>query len=164
MLKKAVEREIIERLPCAVKVVRVSKRLPTFYDFGDFEGLTTAAGIWMTAAVGVATGLGRIGVAALGAVLTLLILAFVGFLDSRIAKRRAAANSGDTAPMRTSLRCRARALLHRGTRGGVCPCLGMAIASQVARVTTTLELIHSTEKTQGGTRERTCDARPTDNA
>jgi putative Mg2+ transporter-C (MgtC) family protein len=58
------------------------------------EGLTTAAGIWMTAAVGVATGLGRIGVAALGAVLTLLILAFVGFLDSRIAKRRTAANNG----------------------------------------------------------------------
>ncbi|WP_028604412.1 MgtC/SapB family protein [Ottowia thiooxydans] len=39
------------------------------------EGLTTAAGIWMTAAIGVACGLGRESTAVLATVLTLLILA-----------------------------------------------------------------------------------------
>ena len=41
----------------------------------DIQGLTTAAGIWMMAAVGVAVGLGSRGVAVLSTVLTLLILA-----------------------------------------------------------------------------------------
>jgi putative Mg2+ transporter-C (MgtC) family protein len=58
-------------------------------DEHQVEGLTTAAGIWMTAAAGVSAGLGRIGLAALGAVLTLAILALAGFIDSRIAKARA---------------------------------------------------------------------------
>jgi putative Mg2+ transporter-C (MgtC) family protein len=40
----------------------------------DIEGLTTAAGIWMTAGVGVAVGLGRIGMAAVSIVLTWIIL------------------------------------------------------------------------------------------
>jgi putative Mg2+ transporter-C (MgtC) family protein len=54
------------------------------------QGLTTAAGIWMTAAVGVAVGLGSLGVALLSTLLTLLILAAVGALEDRIGKRRAA--------------------------------------------------------------------------
>jgi putative Mg2+ transporter-C (MgtC) family protein len=41
----------------------------------DIRGLTTAAGLWLTAAVGVACGLGAIGVAIIGAVLALIILA-----------------------------------------------------------------------------------------
>lgn len=57
-------------------------------DEHQVEGLTTAAGIWMTAAAGIGAGLGRIGLAALGAVLTLAILALAGFLDARIAKSR----------------------------------------------------------------------------
>ncbi len=40
----------------------------------DIRGLTTAAGLWLTAAVGVACGLGAIGVAIIGAVLALIIL------------------------------------------------------------------------------------------
>lgn len=40
----------------------------------DVEGLTTAAGIWLTAAVGIAAGLGREASAILGAVLAFLIL------------------------------------------------------------------------------------------
>jgi putative Mg2+ transporter-C (MgtC) family protein len=34
----------------------------------EVEGLTTAAGLWMTCAVGIAAGLGRLGAAALGVV------------------------------------------------------------------------------------------------
>lgn len=40
----------------------------------DIQGLTTAAGVWMTAAVGVAVGLGSLGVALLSTVFTLIIL------------------------------------------------------------------------------------------
>jgi putative Mg2+ transporter-C (MgtC) family protein len=40
----------------------------------EIEGLTTAAGIWMTAAVGVAVGLGRVPLAIMGVILTLIIL------------------------------------------------------------------------------------------
>jgi putative Mg2+ transporter-C (MgtC) family protein len=52
----------------------------------NIQGLTTAAGIWMTAAIGVAVGLGSLGIALLGAVLTLIILAVFGALESRFTK------------------------------------------------------------------------------
>ena len=42
----------------------------------DIQGLTTAAGVWMTAAVGVAVGLGSLGVALLSTIFTLAILSF----------------------------------------------------------------------------------------
>jgi putative Mg2+ transporter-C (MgtC) family protein len=61
-------------------------------DEHQVEGLTTAAGIWLTAAAGVAAGLGRIGLAALGALSTLAILALAGFLDQRIARARGRSN------------------------------------------------------------------------
>jgi putative Mg2+ transporter-C (MgtC) family protein len=48
----------------------------------EISGLTTAAGIWLTAAVGVAVGLGHWGMAALGAVVTWLILAIVAQFES----------------------------------------------------------------------------------
>jgi putative Mg2+ transporter-C (MgtC) family protein len=54
----------------------------------DIQGLTTAAGIWMTAAIGVAVGLGSLGLALLGAVLTLIILAVIRPLESRISRGR----------------------------------------------------------------------------
>ncbi len=41
----------------------------------EIQGLTTAAGIWMTAAVGVASGMGRLGLAAMAAVMAWIILA-----------------------------------------------------------------------------------------
>jgi putative Mg2+ transporter-C (MgtC) family protein len=44
---------------------------------GHIQGLTTAAGIWLTAAVGVAVGLGREASAVLGTVLALIILALL---------------------------------------------------------------------------------------
>lgn len=56
----------------------------------EVEGLTTAAGIWLTAAVGVAAGLGRWGSATLGVVLTLIILSIVGRITHRMEKRHEA--------------------------------------------------------------------------
>ncbi len=49
----------------------------------DFEihGLTTAAGLWMTAAVGVTAGLGRVGFAAVGVVLTLIVLSVLHYFE-----------------------------------------------------------------------------------
>jgi putative Mg2+ transporter-C (MgtC) family protein len=47
---------------------------------GVIKGLTTAAGIWMTAALGVAAGTGRLASAALGTVLALIILAALPLL------------------------------------------------------------------------------------
>lgn len=55
----------------------------------EVEGLTTAAGIWMTSAVGVAAGLGRWGSAGVGIVLTLIILSILGNITHRMDKRRA---------------------------------------------------------------------------
>lgn len=62
----------------------------------DIQGLTTAAGVWMTAAVGVAVGLGSLGVALLSTVFALIILSFakryeprVGGADSPAGRREA---------------------------------------------------------------------------
>jgi putative Mg2+ transporter-C (MgtC) family protein len=52
----------------------------------DIQGLTTAAGIWMTAAVGVGVGLGMLGVAILSTLLTLITLALLGSWEYRLEK------------------------------------------------------------------------------
>jgi putative Mg2+ transporter-C (MgtC) family protein len=52
----------------------------------DIQGLTTAAGIWMTAAIGVAVGLGSLGVALLSTVFALVILAVILQLEVRAEK------------------------------------------------------------------------------
>lgn len=54
----------------------------------DIQGLTTAAGIWMTAAIGVAVGLGSLGVAALSTLFTLIILTLAGLYEFRAEERR----------------------------------------------------------------------------
>jgi putative Mg2+ transporter-C (MgtC) family protein len=59
-------------------------------DEREIEGLTTAAGIWMTAAVGVAAGLGRWGSALLGVGMTWIILAILGRIEFLIEKTKAA--------------------------------------------------------------------------
>ena len=53
------------------------------------QGLTTAAGVWMTAAVGVAVGLGSLGVAILGTVFAVLILSLAKRFEPRIGNARA---------------------------------------------------------------------------
>jgi putative Mg2+ transporter-C (MgtC) family protein len=50
----------------------------------EIHGLTTAAGIWMTAAIGVAIGLGHLGTAALGVLFAWVVLALVIKLEPRI--------------------------------------------------------------------------------
>jgi putative Mg2+ transporter-C (MgtC) family protein len=47
----------------------------------EIHGLTTAAGLWMTAAVGVTAGLGRVGFAAVGVVLTLIVLSVLHYFE-----------------------------------------------------------------------------------
>lgn len=49
----------------------------------DIQGLTTAAGVWMTAAIGVAVGVGSLGVALLSTLATLGVLAFARPLERR---------------------------------------------------------------------------------
>jgi putative Mg2+ transporter-C (MgtC) family protein len=48
----------------------------------EIQGLTTAAGLWMTAAIGIACGAGAIGVAVMAAVLTVLVLALSGVIEN----------------------------------------------------------------------------------
>jgi putative Mg2+ transporter-C (MgtC) family protein len=56
----------------------------------QIRGLTSAAAIWMTAAIGVAVGLGRIWIAVLSMVLTWFILAVVDKIERRISPPPAA--------------------------------------------------------------------------
>jgi len=50
---------------------------------GEIQGLPTAAGVWMTAAIGVAAGLGILGIALIGTVVTVLVLFLEYFIHSR---------------------------------------------------------------------------------
>ena len=54
----------------------------------DIRGLTTAAAVWMTAAIGVSVGLGSLGVAGLSTLLALIILAVVGAIEGRAEKEK----------------------------------------------------------------------------
>lgn len=56
----------------------------------NIQGLTTAAGVWMTAAIGVTIGLGEIGLASLGTILTVIVLAILGQIDYKAEKNQAA--------------------------------------------------------------------------
>ena len=52
----------------------------------DIKGLTTSAGVWMTAAIGVTIGLGSLGLALLGTLLALVVLTLAGRLEFLIYK------------------------------------------------------------------------------
>ena len=54
----------------------------------EIKGLTTAAGIWMTAAIGITAGLGAVGVALISTVLALIILALAQPFEDFFRKRR----------------------------------------------------------------------------
>lgn len=62
----------------------------------EIEGLTTAAGIWMTAAIGVAAGLGRTGMAIVSVALTWLILAAEFKISSQSKAAQVTQNSEDS--------------------------------------------------------------------
>lgn len=49
----------------------------------EIQGLTTAAGIWVTAAIGVAVGLGSLGLAMLATVLAWIVLVSLGYIEKR---------------------------------------------------------------------------------
>ena len=51
------------------------------------RGLTTAASVWIAAAIGVSVGLGTVGIAALLTLLAWIILALVGAVEARVEKR-----------------------------------------------------------------------------
>jgi putative Mg2+ transporter-C (MgtC) family protein len=53
----------------------------------EIRGLTTAAGLWMTAAIGVAVGLGSLGVALIGTAATFIVLSLIGAVEARLEKR-----------------------------------------------------------------------------
>ena len=57
-------------------------------DQREIEGLTTAAGIWMTAAVGVAAGMGRIGIAFLSMIFAWIVLAVIGRIEIAIERKK----------------------------------------------------------------------------
>jgi putative Mg2+ transporter-C (MgtC) family protein len=58
------------------------------------KGLTTAAGIWLTAAVGAAAGLGRLGLAILSIALAWITLALLGEIEFRIESWRKTRGKG----------------------------------------------------------------------
>jgi putative Mg2+ transporter-C (MgtC) family protein len=49
----------------------------------EIQGLTTAAGLWMTAAIGIAVGLGALGIALIATALMVIVLALEGVIQSR---------------------------------------------------------------------------------
>jgi putative Mg2+ transporter-C (MgtC) family protein len=49
----------------------------------DIKGLTTAAGIWMTAAIGVAVGLGTLGLALISTVVAVIVLALLRRIENK---------------------------------------------------------------------------------
>jgi putative Mg2+ transporter-C (MgtC) family protein len=54
----------------------------------EIKGLTTAAGLWMTAAIGVAVGLGVIGLALIGTLFTVIVLSLIGAIEHRFELRK----------------------------------------------------------------------------
>ena len=54
----------------------------------DIQGLTTAAGLWMTAAIGIACGLGTLGLALIGTGLTLIVLWVLRVIEARTEARK----------------------------------------------------------------------------
>lgn len=54
----------------------------------DIQGLTTAAGLWMAAAIGIACGVGTLGIALISAVLTVIVLALAGVIETREDKKK----------------------------------------------------------------------------
>ena len=54
----------------------------------DVKGLTTSAGIWISAAIGVAIGMGLLGLAAMVTLLTLIILTVTVAVDNWLNKGR----------------------------------------------------------------------------
>lgn len=59
----------------------------------NIQGITTSAGIWMTAAIGVTIGLGGLGLAIIATMLTLVILRVTHWVERRTTKRKGMAEA-----------------------------------------------------------------------
>lgn len=57
-------------------------------DEGHVHGLTTSAGIWVAAAIGIAVGLGELGLAILTTVIALIVLAIIGKVEGGLEAQR----------------------------------------------------------------------------
>lgn len=64
----------------------------------EVQGLTTAAGLFMTAAVGVAVGVGRIGIGILGAILSLIVLSVLTSFEAKIARSNGTSRDAPSEP------------------------------------------------------------------
>jgi putative Mg2+ transporter-C (MgtC) family protein len=53
-------------------------------DQRDIKGLTTSAGIWLTAAIGVSVGLGMLGVAIISTIVAIIVLAVIRKWENKI--------------------------------------------------------------------------------
>lgn len=62
-----------------------------FHEGMNVSGLTTAAGLWTAAAIGIAAGTGSYGVAGIGTALALIILLVMGAVTEAVNRRRARA-------------------------------------------------------------------------
>lgn len=54
----------------------------------NIKGLTTAAGIWMTSAIGVVVGLGELGLAIIATILTVIVLAVISTIEFRAENKK----------------------------------------------------------------------------
>ena len=61
----------------------------------EIRGLTTAASVWMTAAIGITVGLGSLGIAIMVTILALIILALEG-LERRVEDKQGSNDRGPT--------------------------------------------------------------------
>lgn len=53
----------------------------------EITGLTTAAGLWLTAAIGMAVGAGRLWLPVLGMLLAMVVLSVLGALEERMSRK-----------------------------------------------------------------------------
>lgn len=65
----------------------------------EVKGLTTAAGIWLTAAIGMTVGLGRLGTALLSTILALIILAVLPRFERQMTTENSKGSAGPTSNM-----------------------------------------------------------------
>ncbi|WPZ32287.1 MgtC/SapB family protein [Thalassobaculum sp. OXR-137] len=61
---------------------------------GEVEGITTGASLWLTGALGVACGVGELYLAGMTAILGVIVLVVIGFMERRAERRRESADGG----------------------------------------------------------------------
>lgn len=75
---------IIQGIVTGIGFLGAGSILKTMDEQHHVRGLTTAAGVWMAAAIGVTIGLGALGIAIIATFLALVVLVFLKSLERRI--------------------------------------------------------------------------------